>query len=140
MSDFPIAGLIQLPDYRNLSGIFEKDRAEWFWTTLSREPNLESRLILEARLRFHLAWISMYGTQPPFTACMRALDGIVHLIVDCPQGTEQTFKELSADCLQFFNAVGNGTTEIQSIIGDLHRTPPSVTVETATLKRTRYFA
>jgi hypothetical protein len=76
----------------------------------------------------------------PLIGTVLQSDGILHLIVEFASGSEQTYRDMSADCLQFFNSVGNGLPAA-TLENGMKRFLPSVPGdETHLIKRSRFFA
>jgi len=83
------------------------------------EAEIHTDMILalkDARLRFLQAWTYLYVDPQPLILWSVLSAGILHLIVECQPGTTKTIKELSADCLVFFNEPGNGTPTLSTQI------------------------
>jgi hypothetical protein len=98
-----------------------------------------NRVMEEARLRFLLAWTSLYDMPFPLISTVLKSDGILHLIVECPSGATKLFKELSADFLQFFNSVESGPPAQPKVAAFLKRFRPAGTEVTTPLKRRQLF-
>jgi hypothetical protein len=107
-------GFARIDELSNsVSGSFT--RPEWFWMEVEKEQSAFGTSTLSllgtALQRYLQGWIECHGTPAPLTGYVVLLGSTIHLIVECESGTTKTYKDMSAECLVFFNGPGSGLSK-----------------------------